>query len=73
MDGEEAFRKLKQLYPELEDGVVQEALVNNDYDLKRASDYLGVRRGCCRVARETGCKDHDNLTFLSHNNAGQIL
>jgi len=46
MDPAEAFRELQREYPELEEGVVHEALANNNYDLKRASDALRVSLIC---------------------------
>lgn len=54
MDEADSFRKLKMEYPELEEGVVHEALINNDYDLKRASEALRVR---CIASRPTVCAE----------------
>lgn len=40
MDAEAAFAALKQEYPELEEGVLRQALLDNDYDIERAKDAL---------------------------------
>lgn len=43
MEAEEALLKLKATFPELAEHVLQEALLNNDNDYKRASESLRVR------------------------------
>ena len=43
MDAEEALAKLKAEYPEIEERVIHEALRNNDYDYRRASESIRVR------------------------------
>ncbi len=44
MDSEEALAKLKAEYPEIEERVIHEALRSNDYDYRRASESIRVRR-----------------------------
>ncbi len=43
MEAEEALLKLKGTFPELAEHILQEALLNNDNDYLRASEYLRVR------------------------------
>lgn len=44
MDAEEALIKLKKDYPEIDEGILLEALRNNDYDYRRANEAIRVRR-----------------------------
>jgi len=45
MDSELVMEKLRRQFPELEEGVVKEALMIGDYNFDRASKILQVRYG----------------------------
>lgn len=45
MDSDLVLEKLRRQFPELEEGVVKEALMIGDYNFDRASKILQVRYG----------------------------
>ena len=64
---EELLTKLKREFPEIEEGVLLEALRNSDYDYRRAAESVRVRRTVHRAPA------YNQIYSLAHPFAGKVL